>query len=107
MKQSSHGHGSRYDNDGCGNHLDRIRDRAPICTPASVEPEQQTRSCFDMTLRDYFAAKAVAALIAEPMWNEMQVAMVLKIGRKPLAGAELYASAAYALADAMLEARKK
>jgi len=59
MKQSSHGHGSRYDNDGCGNHLDRIRDRAPICTPASVEPEQQTRSCFDMTLRDYFAAQAV------------------------------------------------
>lgn len=59
-----------------------------------------------MTLRDYFAAKAVAALITEPMWNEMQVAMVLKIGRKPLAGAELYASAAYALADAMLESRK-
>lgn len=29
MKQPSHGHGSRYDNDGCGNHLDRIRDRAP------------------------------------------------------------------------------
>ena len=60
-----------------------------------------------MTLRDYFAAKAVAALIAEPMWHEKQVAMVLEIGRKPLAGAELYASAAYALADAMLEARKK
>ena len=59
-----------------------------------------------MTLRDYFAAKAVVALIAEPMWNERQVAMVLEIGRKPLAGAELYASAAYALADAMLEARK-
>ncbi len=59
-----------------------------------------------MTLRDYFAAKAVVALIAEPMWNERQVAMVLEIGRKSCAGAELYASAAYALADAMLEARK-
>jgi len=29
MKQSSHGHGSRYDNDGGGNHIDRIRERAP------------------------------------------------------------------------------
>lgn len=29
MKQTSHGHGSRYDNDGGGNHIDRIRERAP------------------------------------------------------------------------------
>ena len=29
MKQPSHGHGSRYDNDGGGNHIDRIRERAP------------------------------------------------------------------------------
>jgi len=75
--------------------------------PAFPQKEPLTSDWEGMTLRDYFAAKAVAALIAEPMWNEMQVAMVLEIGRKPLAGAELYASAAYALADAMLEARKK
>ena len=75
--------------------------------PAFPQKEPLTSDWEGMTLRDYFAAKAVAALIAEPMWNEGQVAMVLKIGRKPLAGAELYASAAYALADAMLEARKK
>ena len=75
--------------------------------PAFPQKEPLTSDWEGMTLRDYFAAKAVAALIAEPMWHEKQVAMVLEIGRKPLAGAELYASAAYALADAMLEARKK
>ncbi len=75
--------------------------------PAFPQKEPLTSDWEGMTLRDYFAAKAVAALITEPMWNEWQVAMVLEIGRKPLAGAELYASAAYALADAMIAERLK
>jgi hypothetical protein len=45
-----------------------------------------------MTLRDYFAAKAMQALLAEP-----------KVTRDLM----LYAGAAYDVADAMLEARKE
>jgi hypothetical protein len=44
-----------------------------------------------MTLRDYFAAKAMQALLSEP-----------KVTRDLM----LYAGAAYDVADAMLEARK-
>jgi hypothetical protein len=45
-----------------------------------------------MTLRDYFAAKAMQALLSEP-----------KVTRDLM----LYAGAAYDVADAMLEAREK
>ena len=44
-----------------------------------------------MTLRDYFAAKAMQALLAEP-----------KVTKDLM----LYAGAAYDVADAMMEARK-
>ncbi len=45
-----------------------------------------------MSLRDYFAAKAMQALLSEP-----------KVTRDLM----LYAGAAYDVADAMLEAREK
>jgi hypothetical protein len=45
-----------------------------------------------MTLRDYFAAKAMQALLSEP-----------KVERDLM----LYAAAAYDVADAMLRAREK
>lgn len=46
-----------------------------------------------MELRDYFAAKAMQAMIAHPDSNES-------------APASSYAEGAYAMADAMMEARK-
>lgn len=59
-----------------------------------------------MTLRDYFAAKAVAALIAEPRWGEGESSVVYTIGPRSTELARNFAEAAYAIADAMLEARK-
>jgi hypothetical protein len=46
-----------------------------------------------MTLRDYFAAKAMQGLLASPV--------------QPQSGADMYAQDAYVIADAMLEARER
>ena len=61
-----------------------------------------------MSLRDYFAAMAMAALIAEPMWGEgsKPLAMVLTEDDGSL-GRTRYARAAYKIADAMLLERQK
>mgnify|MGYP000229920692 CR=1 FL=1 len=62
---------------------------------------------FGMTLRDYFAAKAMAALINEPMWGEGSMPMVLSFSKGIKAsGPDRFAIVAYALADAMLRARE-
>ena len=45
-----------------------------------------------MTLRDYFAAKAMQGMLACPV--------------QPQSGAEMYARDAYTIADAMLKARE-
>lgn len=45
-----------------------------------------------MTLRDYFAAKAMQSLLAKDTWEQ--------------SGPDMFARDAYAMADAMLEARK-
>ena len=50
------------------------------------------KTVYGVSLRDYFAAHAIQALLAEP-----------KVTRDLM----LYAGAAYDVADAMLEARKK
>ena len=60
-----------------------------------------------MTLRDYFAAKAMHALITEPPWGEGGAATVHAWskdfrGNDPCA---LFAFAAYRMADAMLAVR--
>ncbi len=55
-----------------------------------------------MTLRDYFAAKALVGLIAEPV-EGCGEAMVHNVGD---AACALFAKAAYAMADAMLKARE-
>lgn len=62
-----------------------------------------------MTLRDYFAAKAMQGLLAEPMWEEDSTAQVLVLTRDTVFTnpADRFASAAYKLADAMLAARTK
>ena len=47
-----------------------------------------------MTLRDYFAAKAMQAMLAHP-------------NSKETASPQVYAGAAYQMADAMLKAREQ
>ena len=67
----------------------------------------------DMTPRDYFAAKALAALITEPKWHDGQNGLILTVlqdggfSEAPRDTASMYAKAAYLLADAMIEERKK
>jgi len=53
---------------------------------------------FGMSLRDYFAAKAMHALIVDPVFTREVQAKRLKVG-------ETVALSAYAMADAMLAAR--
>lgn len=52
------------------------------------------REVYGMTLRDYFAAKALTALLADPEYDA---------GSNP----DVVARDSYQFADAMLEARKK
>lgn len=62
-----------------------------------------------MTLRDYFAAKAMHALIVEPHWGEGSSATV-HAWSKGFHGddpCERFALAAYRMADAMLAERMK
>lgn len=60
---------------------------------------------FGMTLRDYFAAKAMAALICEPPWNEGSNAIVTSLVTTTGNAAHRFSIAAYVIADAMLAAR--
>lgn len=55
-----------------------------------------------MTLRDYFAAKALAAFITEPI-DGMQEAMIHHLSD---ATCSEFAEGAYKMADAMLKARE-
>jgi len=56
------------------------------------DPNYETKYAGEgMSLRDYFAAKAMQGLLACPM--------------QPQSGPDMYARDAYALADAMLKAR--
>jgi hypothetical protein len=60
--------------------------------------EQRGGDEFGMTLRDYFAAKALAALIVG--------GHSASFGTNPGSDNKTYAEVSYSLADAMLEARK-
>lgn len=63
-----------------------------------------------MSLRDYFAAKALVGLISEPASGTTNVTVVSVTGRyagaEPVGVAEQFAEAAYLLADAMLKVRQ-
>ena len=71
--------------------------------------DQVVREQWDgMTLRDYFAAKAMHAIITEPTYAGAQsFAMYFKkrLGLEA-EGMDAYAQIAYAMADAMLKARE-
>lgn len=61
-----------------------------------------------MTLRDYFAAKAMHAIITEPTYEGAQSFFMYfkkRLGLKG-EGMDAYAHVAYAMADAMLKARE-
>lgn len=67
------------------------------------------RSQSGMSLRDYFAAKAMAALIAEPPWTPGSTPFLDKVlGNEPYTkpAKDNLAAAAYLVADAMLAARE-
>jgi len=61
-----------------------------------------------MHLRDYFAAKAMHALIVEPPWSDGGIATVhsWSKGFKGSEPCDRFAFVAYAMADAMLKARE-
>ena len=60
-----------------------------------------------MSLRDYFAAKAMHALVTEPPWGDGGSATVHSWSKDFHGGDSIarFAYAAYKMADAMLEAR--
>ena len=64
-----------------------------------------------MSLRDYFAAKAMEALIhdasVEPSGGPLAEWWSNATENKNLAGSGMFAAAAYEMADAMLKARNK
>ena len=59
-----------------------------------------------MTLRDYFAAKALLGLIAEPPWSVGASGVASRLSDHTPDEALNFATAAYRLADAMLKARE-
>lgn len=67
-------------------------------------------SALGMTLRDYFAAKAMAALIAEPVsdgWQSTVAHWANKLqGHAQMSGPDIVAHVAYMMADAMLKTRE-
>lgn len=54
-------------------------------------PEEVTVTTDDMTIRDYFAAKAMQGMLSNPEWNHFST--------------QQHAEYAYGVADAMLKAR--
>lgn len=64
----------------------------------------------DVSLRDWFAAQALAGICAACMANSVRVVkkegvQVVDMSSSPKETAEMYATTAYALADAMLAVR--
>lgn len=66
---------------------------------------------FGMSLRDFFAAKAMAALIAEPVsegWTSTVARWANQVqGHTQMSGQDIVAHVAYMMADAMLRAREQ
>lgn len=74
--------------------------------PVPLNPGQSWQGmapCDGMTLRDYFAAKAMQAYVSRPNWEPPELQSME--GR--FAFDQLMARYAYEMADAMLAAREK
>lgn len=79
--------------------------------PIPCDPDHCTHlNCQGMSLRDYFAAKAMQGLISEPL-REGETSTTYQICRntnRGISSAETnYAHAAYLIADAMLAERNR
>ena len=91
--------------------MNKINDGGPAFPVCGLNGQGKPEMTgFGMSIRDYFAARAMAALIAEPvseMWpgtvahwaNQLQ-------GHTQMSGSDIIAHLAYKLADAMLKARE-
>jgi hypothetical protein len=77
-----------HDTAYCGGNIESLRERMPTVT----EPEP------GMTLRDYFAAKALTGFVCNASFPDL-----LRKGFNP----EFAAEAAYLIADAMIAQRSK
>lgn len=77
----------------------------PVSADDVAGMERLKGSAMGMSLRDLFAAKALAALIAEPI-SEAYESTVRAFSRG-LKGPDAFAHVAYRMADAMLRARQE
>lgn len=76
--------------------------------PASEDDQHFWPDQVGMTLRDYFAAKAMQALVTVAMGREGGANIIIKTAElSKMSEAELFADTAYELADAMLAERAK
>ena len=67
----------------------------PPAFPSSVDDGETVKYMLGMTLRDYFAAKAMQGLMSR-VWGDMPAEELFNI----------WATSSYALADEMLKARE-
>jgi hypothetical protein len=67
----------------------------PPAFPSSVDDGETVKYMLGMTLRDYFAAKAMQGLMSR-VWGDMPAEELFNI----------WATSSYALADAMLKERE-
>ena len=79
----------------------------PVHPIAHDRSDAECDALSGMSLRDYFAAKALLALLDEPQWSDSTPGMTARVlgmyhGLQPQ---DAYARAAYMFADAMLKAR--
>ena len=87
--------------------------RNPQAFPVNVESTNQHDDWLGMTLRDYFAAKALAGMLAAdssfsgPRWSPTGTSRDYQPGGGKWLDPEGAASQAYAVADAMLVQREK
>jgi hypothetical protein len=97
-------------------YISRLRKAIECSRPiddSSAAPHNKHVAAFDnmindMPLRDYFAAKAMHAIITEPIYEGAQSFFMYfkkRLGLKG-EGMDAYAQVAYAMADAMLKARE-
>lgn len=89
-----------------------INDGGPAFSSETMFLDQKTgvmQRFTGITLRDYFAAKAMHALIVEPPCTQGEPTAAVNIWGQDYTGApncEKYAFVAYRVADAMLKARE-
>ena len=75
--------------------------------PVCYEHAEAGAEYHGMTLRDYFAAKAMQAIISAGMFNQTAEDMLKKTGVNVKETEAFYAMIAYGFADAMLAQRQK